>query len=172
MYEQYVLINKRLLDNKSWLVIVESELNKLTAKTNMKYVSPSFDNVMVQGSSTYKMSDIEALNRIAVLQKQKTQLLKMIEGDNNIIIELNNILNNYINNIKDCRYTLEYIILRDCYVNKKDDHKKTLREIADETNYSYIWVRQVASTVRSKLEEAKEKIELDSKEMKIAANYD
>ena len=172
MYEQYVLINKRLLDNKSWLVIVESELNKLTAKTNMKYVSPSFDNVMVQGSSTYKMSDIEALNRIAALQNQKTQLLKMIEGDNNIIIELNNILNNYINNIKDCRYTLEYIILRDCYVNKSNDNKKTLREIADETNYSYIWVRQVASTVRSKLEEAKEKIELDSKEMKVAADYE
>ena len=30
---------------------------------------------MVQGSS-YKMSDIEALNYIAVLQTQKTQLLK------------------------------------------------------------------------------------------------
>jgi len=157
MYEQYVMIEKRLLNNKSWLVIVESELNKLTAKTNMKYVSPSFDNVIVQGSSTYKMSDIEALNRIAALQNQKTQLLKMIEEDNNIIIELNNILNNYINKVKDYKYTLEYIILRDCYVNKKEDRKKTLREIADETNYSYIWVRQVASTVKSKLEEAKEK---------------
>jgi hypothetical protein len=156
MYEQYVMIEKRLLNNKSWLVIVESELNKLTAKTNMKYVSPSFDNVMVQGSN-YKMSDIEALNRIAALQNQKTQLLKMIEEDNNIIIELNNILNDYINKVKDYKYTLEYIILRDCYVNKKEDRKKTLREIADETNYSYIWVRQVASTVKSKLEEAKEK---------------
>ena len=156
MYEQYVMIEKRLLNNKSRLVIVENELEKLISKTNMKYVSPSFDNVMVQGS-TYKMSDIEALNRIAALQNQKTQLLKMIEEDNNIIIELNNILNNYINKVKDYKYTLEYIILRDCYVNKKDDHKKTLREIADETNYSYIWVRQVASTVKSKLEEAKEK---------------
>ena len=37
-------------------------------------ISPSFDNVMVQGSS-YKMSDIEALNYIAP-QTQKTQLLK------------------------------------------------------------------------------------------------
>ena len=157
MYEQYVMIEKRLLNNKSRLVIVENELEKLISKTNMKYVSPSFDNVIVQGSSTYKMSDIEALNRIAALQNQKTQLLKMIEEDNNIIIELNNILNNYINKVKDYKYTLEYIILRDCYVNKKDDHKKTLREIADETNYSYIWVRQVASTVKSKLEEAKEK---------------
>lgn len=156
MYEQYVMIEKRLLNNKSRLVIVENELEKLISKTNMKYVSPSFDNVMVQGSN-YKMSDIEALNRIAALQNQKTQLLKMIEEDNNIIIELNNILNNYINKVKDYKYTLEYIILRDCYVNKKDDHKKTLREIADETNYSYIWVRQVASTVKSKLEEAKEK---------------
>ena len=76
----------------------------------MNDVSPSFDNVMVQGSS-YKMSDIEALNYIAVLQTQKTQLLKMIENDNNIIIKLNNILTDYINNVKDCRYTLEYIIL-------------------------------------------------------------
>lgn len=157
MYEQYVMIEKRLLNNKSRLVIVENELEKLISKTNMKYVSPSFDNVIVQGSSTYKMSDIEALNRIAALQNQKTQLLKMIEEDNNIIIELNNILNNYINKVKDYKYTLEYIILRDCYVNKKEDRKKTLREIADETNYSYIWVRQVASTVKSKLEEAKEK---------------
>ena len=156
MYEQYVMIEKRLLNNKSRLVIVENELEKLISKPNMKYVSPSFDNVMVQGSN-YKMSDIEVLNYIAVLQTQKTQLLKMIENDNNIIIKLNNILTDYISNVKDYRYTLEYIILRDCYVNKKDDHKKTLREIADETNYSYIWVRQVASTVKSKLEEAKEK---------------
>jgi len=156
MYEQYVMIEKRLLNNKSRLVIVEDELEKLISKPNMKYVSPSFDNVMVQGSN-YKMSDIEVLNYIAVLQTQKTQLLKMIENDNNIIIKLNNILTDYISNVKDYKYTLEYIILRDCYVNKKDDHKKTLREIADETNYSYIWVRQVASTVKSKLEEAKEK---------------
>ena len=42
MYEQYVLIRKRLLDNKSRLVIVENELEKLISKTNMKYVSPSF----------------------------------------------------------------------------------------------------------------------------------
>ena len=41
----------------------------------MKYVSPSFDNVMVQGSS-YKMSDIEALNYIAVLQTQKNSIIK------------------------------------------------------------------------------------------------
>ena len=154
MYEQYVMIEKRLLNNKSWLVIVESELNKLTAKTNMKYVSPSFDNVIVQGSSTYKMSDIEALNRIAALQNQKTQLLKMIEEDNNIIIELNNILNNYINKVKDYKYTLEYIILRDCYIMKNNNHKKTLREIADETHYTYDWVRKVSRVVRSKLREA------------------
>ena len=45
MYEQYVMIEKRLLNNKSRLVIVENELEKLISKTNMKYVSPSFDNV-------------------------------------------------------------------------------------------------------------------------------
>ena len=42
----------------------------------------------------------------------------MIENDNNIIIKLNNILTDYINNVKDCRYTLEYIILR-LLCNKK-----------------------------------------------------
>lgn len=158
MYEQYVLISKRLLDNKSRLVIVENELEKLISKTNMKYVSPSFDSVMVQGSN-YKMSDIEALNYIAVLQTQKTQLLKMIENDNNIIIKLNNILTDYISNVKDYKYTLEYIILRDCYVNKKEDRKKTLREIADETHYTYDWVRKVSRVVKSKLNEAKERLE-------------
>ncbi len=153
MYEQYVMIEKRLLNNKSRLVIVENELEKLISKPNMKYVSPSFDNVMVQGSN-YKMSDIEVLNYIAVLQTQKTQLLKMIENDNNIIIKLNNILTDYISNVKDYKYTLEYIILRDCYVNKKEDRKKTLREIADETHYTYDWVRKVSRVVRSKLREA------------------
>ena len=153
MYEQYVMIEKRLLNNKSRLVIVENELEKLISKTNMKYVSPSFDNVMVQGSS-YKMSDIEVLNYIAVLQTQKTQLLKMIENDNNIIIKLNNILTEYISNVKDYKYTLEYIILRDCYVIKNNNHKKTLREIADETHYTYDWVRKVSRVVRSKLSEA------------------
>lgn len=153
MYEQYVMIEKRLLNNKSRLVIVENELEKLISKPNMKYVSPSFDNVMVQGSS-YKMSDIEVLNYIAVLQTQKTQLLKMIENDNNIIIKLNNILTDYISNVKDYRYTLEYIILRDCYVMKNNNHKKTLREIADETHYTYDWVRKVSRVVRSKLREA------------------
>ena len=153
MYEQYVLINKRLLDNKSRLVIVENELEKLISKTNMKYVSPSFDSVVVQGSN-YKMSDIEALNYIAILQTQKTQLLKMIENDNNIIIKLNNILTDYISNVKDYKYTLEYIILRDCYIMKNNNHKKTLREIADETHYTYDWVRKVSRVVRSKLREA------------------
>jgi len=153
MYEQYVMIEKRLLNNKSRLVIVENELEKLISKPNMKYVSPSFDNVMVQGSN-YKMSDIEVLNYIAVLQTQKTQLLKMIENDNNIIIKLNNILTDYINNVKDYRYTLEYIILRDCYVMKNNNRKKTLREIADETHYTYDWVRKVSRVVRSKLREA------------------
>ena len=153
MYEQYVMIEKRLLNNKSRLVIVENELEKLISKTNIKYVSPSFDNVMVQGSN-YKMSDIEALNYIAVLQTQKTQLLKMIENDNNIIIKLNNILTDYIGNVKDYKYTLEYIILRDCYVIKNNNHKKTLREIADETHYTYDWVRKVSRVVRSKLREA------------------
>ena len=43
MYEQYVMIEKRLLNNKSRLVIVENELEKLISKTT--YVSPSFDNV-------------------------------------------------------------------------------------------------------------------------------
>ena len=153
MYEQYVMIEKRLLNNKSRLVIVENELEKLISKTNIKYVSPSFDNVMVQGSN-YKMSDIEALNYIAVLQTQKTQLLKMIENDNNIIIKLNNILTDYISNVKDYKYTLEYIILRDCYVIKNNNHKKTLREIADETHYTYDWVRKVSRVVKSKLSEA------------------
>lgn len=158
MYEQYVLISKRLLDNKSRLLIVENELEKLISKTNMKYVSPSFDSVMVQGSN-YKMSDIEALNYIAILQTQKTQLLKMIENDNNIIIKLNNILTEYISNIKDYRYTLEYIILRDRYVINNNNHKKTLREIADETHYTYDWVRKVSRVVKSKLNEAKKSLE-------------
>jgi hypothetical protein len=100
------------------------------------------------------MSDIEALNYIAVLQTQKTQLLKMIENDNNIIIKLNNILTDYISNVKDYKYTLEYIILRDCYIMKNNNHKKTLREIADETHYTYDWVRKVSRVVRSKLREA------------------
>ena len=78
----------------------------------------------------------------------------MIENDNNIIIKLNNILTDYINNVKDCRYTLEYIILRDCYVIKNNNHKKTLREIADETHYTYDWVRKVSRVVKSKLSEA------------------
>lgn len=158
MYEQYVLISKRLLDNKSRLVIVENELEKLISKTNMKYVSPSFDSVFVQGSN-YKMSDIEALNYIAILQTQKTQLLKMIKNDNNIIIKLNNILTEYISNVKDYRYTLEYIILRDRYVINNNNHKKTLREIADETHYTYDWVRKVSRVVKSKLNEAKESLE-------------
>ena len=53
MYEQYVMIEKRLLNNKSRLVIVKR--TKIDIK-NMN-MSPSFDNVM-QGSD--KMSDIEA----------------------------------------------------------------------------------------------------------------
>ena len=70
----------------------------------------------------------------------------MIENDNNIIIKLNNILTDYIiNNVKDCRYTLEYIILRDCYVIKNNNHKKTLREIADETHYTYDWAESIKS---------------------------
>lgn len=148
MYKQYIEIQIKIAEMEARRESIDLELKLLMGEERRKYKSPTFDGIITQGSP-YKMSDIEEINKIAILSAERSILESNIKNANNCKNTIYNILCKLINNIGINNSSIEYIILRDYYMSNE---KKTLQEIADETGYSCGWIKKIKSkTVDKKI---------------------